>query len=140
MQDVVAESMKPRQFSAFLVGAFAATAMFLAVLGIYGVIAFGVTQRTQEIGIRMALGAERRAVLRLFLREGLLLAAIGIAIGAAVAIWLGRYMGTLLYGVRPADPGTLTIAAASMLITALIATYLPARRATRLDPMLALRE
>ena len=139
MQDVVKESLQPRRFDTLLVGLFAVLAVFLAVLGIYGVIAFAVAQRTQEIGIRMALGARRGDVLLLFLREGAALALIGIALGSAAALFLSRYIATLLYGVKPTDALTLAAAGALLAATALAATYLPAVRAIRLDPMLALR-
>ncbi len=139
MQDVVDESLQPRRFDTVLVGLFAALALFLAMLGIYGVIAFGVAQRTQEVGIRMALGATSGSVLRMFLREGLLLALGGIALGSMGSLLMGRYIATLLYGVKPADVLTLSIAGGLLSATALAATYLPARRAVRLDPMRALR-
>ncbi|SPE42880.1 conserved membrane hypothetical protein [Candidatus Sulfopaludibacter sp. SbA3] len=139
MEDVVDQSLRPRRFNTFLVGLFAALALFLAVLGIYGVIAFAVTQRTQEIGIRMALGATTGDVLRLFLREGLILAVGGIVIGWVAALLLGRYIATLLYGVQPTDGATLAIVGAVLAATAIAATALPARRAMRLDPMVALR-
>ncbi|HWC96750.1 MAG TPA: ABC transporter permease [Candidatus Sulfopaludibacter sp.] len=139
MQDVVDQSLAPRRFSTLLVGLFAALALFLAVLGIYGVIAFAVTQRTQEIGIRMALGAKTGDVLRLFLREGFTMALTGILIGSVAALLLGRYIATLLYGIKPTDIVTLAAAGAILAATALTATYIPARRAMRLDPMLALR-
>jgi len=139
MQAVVDDSLNPRRFSTVLVGLFAALALFLALLGVYGVISFAVAQRTQEIGIRVALGAGSGQVTGLFLREGLLLALVGIAVGTGAALLLGHSMAGLLYGVKPADVPTLGIAAAVLAATALLATYIPARRALRLDPMLALR-
>lgn len=139
MQEVVDESLKPRRFSTWLVGIFAAVAMFLSILGIYGVIAFSVTQRTQEIGIRMALGAYKSSVLMLFLREGLLLAVTGVLAGAAASFGLTRYLSSQLYGVEATDALTLTLVTVVLTATSLLATYLPARRAMRLDPMLALR-
>jgi putative ABC transport system permease protein len=118
---------------------FAALALFLAMLGIYGVIAFAVTQRTQEIGIRMAMGAKTGDVLGLFLREGAVLAGTGILIGAVGALLMGRYIATQLYGVQATDLGTLIPAGALLAATALGATWLPARRAMRLNPIRALR-
>jgi putative ABC transport system permease protein len=139
MQAVVDDSLQPRRFSTLLVGLFAALALFLALLGVYGVISFAVAQRTQEIGIRVALGAGTREVVGMFLREGLLLALAGIAVGCAAALLLARSIAGLLYGVQPTDAATLAVAAAVLAATALVATYIPARRALRLDPMTALR-
>ena len=139
LQDVVDASLQPRRFDTGLVGLFAALALFLAVLGIYGVIAFAVAQRTQEIGIRMALGAKSGDVLMLFVREGVMLALTGILLGSAAALLLGRYIASLLYGVQPTDVATLATASAVLAATAIVATLVPARRAVRLDPMLALR-
>jgi len=139
MQQVVDASLQPRRFDTWLVGLFAALALFLAMLGIYGVIAFAVAQRTQEIGIRMALGAKGSDVLRLFLREGLVLALAGIVLGTIGSLVTGRYIATLLYGVKPADIRTLLIVSAVLALTAIAATLVPARRAVRLDPMMALR-
>ena len=137
MQEVMDASLQPRRFNTWLVGLFAALALFLAVIGIYGVIAFAVTQRTQEIGIRMALGAKTGDVL--FLREGLMLAFAGILIGSAAALPMGRYIATLLYGEQPTDVATFAMVSGVLAATAIAATYLPARRAMRLEPMLALR-
>jgi putative ABC transport system permease protein len=139
LRDVVDESLKPRRFNTYLVGLFAALALLLALIGIYGVIAYSVTVRIQEIGIRMALGAERRDVLGLFLRESLLLCCVGIAAGSVVSLLLARYIGSFLYGVSPRDTATLGVVASFFAAVALLATYIPARRATRLDPMQVLR-
>ena len=139
MQDVVDASLQPRRFDTGLVGLFADLALFLAVLGFYGVIAFAVAQRTQEIGIRMALGAKSADVLLLFVREGVVLAIAGILLGSAAALLMGRCIATLLYGVEPTDVTTLVTASAILAATAIAATLIPARRAVRLDPMLALR-
>jgi ABC-type antimicrobial peptide transport system permease subunit len=108
-------------------------------VGIYGVIAYTATQRTREIGIRMALGAQTGDVRRLFLRHGLLLTGAGIALGIGVALALTRVMAALLFGVGPMDPVTYVAVAASLATVALLATYLPARRASRTDPVIALR-
>ena len=118
---------------------FALTALFLAALGLYGVISYSVTQRTREIGIRMALGAERRSVLALVVGQGFRLAAIGVGLGAAGALLGGRMIQSQLFGVRADDPLTIAMTAAALLAAALLASYLPARRAVRVDPAVTLR-
>jgi ABC-type antimicrobial peptide transport system permease subunit len=117
----------------------ATVALLLGSVGIYGVIAYIATQRTREIGIRMALGAQAGDVRRLFLRHGLLLAAVGIGLGIGLALALTRVMSALLFGVSPMDPVTYVTVAAGLATVALSATYLPARRASRTDPIIALR-
>ena len=123
-----------------MVGLFALTSLVLAALGIYGVISYLVNERTHEIGIRLALGAARRNILEMILRQGLRLALTGAAIGLIVALLVSRLIATLLYGVRPTDPLTFAGVAVLFLLVALLACYLPARRATKVDPMIALRE
>jgi predicted permease len=139
MESIVAESVASRRFAMILLGAFAALALVLASVGIYGVIAYVVGQRTHEIGIRMALGAQRRNVLGLVLWQGARLALIGVAIGIAGAAALTRLMADLLYGVTATDPLTFASVALVLAVVALAACYLPARRATRVDPVVALR-
>jgi predicted permease len=140
MEDIVSDSLARRRFSMFVLGAFAVLALLLASVGIYGVISYVVSQRTNEIGIRMALGAKRGDVLRLVLGRGAKMAVAGVAIGLVAALGLTRLMGDLLYGVPPTDPVTFIAVGVGLTAIALLACYLPARRATRVDPMLALRQ
>ena len=139
LHDFVASDLSQSRFTLWLLACFAAAAVILAAIGLYGVIAFGVSRRTQEIGVRVALGAQRSDVLRLMMRRGLRLTAIGVVLGAAGALALGRVMSGLLYGISPADPATLLAVAGGLGAVAMLATYLPARRATRVDPNVALR-
>jgi len=120
--------------------AFAAFALLLAAIGTYGVLSYVVTQQRREIGIRMALGAERGLVLRSVMGHGLKLTAVGLVAGLAGALVLTRLMGTLLFGVRPNDPATLAGVAAVITVVAAVASLVPAFRATRVDPMIALRD
>lgn len=122
-----------------LIGLFALTAGLLATIGVYGVMAFVVAQRRQEIGIRMALGADRAAVLRQVLRQGLALAAAGTGIGLAVSLATSRLLDSMLFGVSPSDPVTYIAAVSVLVLAALAACYAPARRASGLDPLEALR-
>ncbi len=139
MENRVAEALAAPKFQARLLTLFAAVALLLASVGLYAVVAYAVHQRTREIGIRLTLGAQRRDVLRLILSQGLRLALAGIALGLLLALAFTRTMSALLYEIRPADPWTLAAVAALLLLVALAACGLPARRATRLDPMAALR-
>ena len=122
-----------------LLSSFAGVAMLLAMLGIYGVTAYYVTQRTHEIGVRIALGAQMRDVLKLVLTRGVLFALAGIGIGAAGAFALTRYLTTLLFGVPPIDLSTFVMVAAGLVVVALLASVIPARRAAKVDPLVALR-
>jgi putative ABC transport system permease protein len=122
-----------------LLGAFAALAVILAAVGIYGVVAYTASQRTHEIGIRMALGGQRRDVLGLIVAEGAELVFVGILIGIVGSLALARVMAGLLFEVKPADPATFTAVAILLALVALAACYIPARRATKVDPMVALR-
>jgi predicted permease len=139
MPEVISDSTATRRFSAILLGSFAIVALLLSGVGIYGVISYLIGQRTHEIGVRMALGAQQSKVLFQVLREGLKLAITGAAIGLAGAFGLTRLMTSLLYGVSPTDPLTFAAVAVLLIVVALAACYIPARRAAAVDPMIALR-
>ncbi len=142
MHTIIQSSLAPRRFAMMLLGSFAALALVLAGIGLYGVTAYAVGQRTHEMGIRMALGAQKRDVFRLVIGQGLRLALVGVAIGAAAALILIRLLSSfsqLLYGVGGSDPITLIAVATVLLGVAFLACYIPARRAMRVDPMVALR-
>jgi putative ABC transport system permease protein len=138
MEQVVAETMASRRLTLWLVGAFAALALILASVGIYGVMSYAVTERVHEIGVRMALGAQRGDVLRLVVGHGMRHAAIGLLLGSVAAFFAARAMTTLLFGIRPSDPLTFIGIAFVLALAALAACYIPARRATSVDPMVAL--
>jgi putative ABC transport system permease protein len=137
-QYVSASLARPRLYSA-LIGTFASLALLLAAVGLYGLMAYGVSRRTHEIGIRMALGAQPGVVLRSTLGQGARLAVIGLALGVVCAMVLSRFVASLLYGVSPGDVPTYAGVAALLGGVALIAAYVPSRRASRVDPMVALR-
>jgi ABC-type antimicrobial peptide transport system permease subunit len=139
MEGIIAESLATRRFTVILLAVFAGLALVLASVGIYGVISYVVGQRTQEIGIRMALGAQRKDVLWLVLERGGRLALAGVVLGVFAAFGFTRLMTNMLYGVGAADPLTLFAVATLLILVALAACYVPARRAARVDPMIALR-
>jgi putative ABC transport system permease protein len=139
MDDVFAESIRRPRLLAELVGAFAGLALLLAVIGVYGVLSYVVARRHHEIGIRLALGAQRRDVVGLVMRETMLLVGIGVIIGLGAALASTRLIANLLYGLTPNDPLTIALAGMLLLAVAALAGYLPARRAARVDPMVALR-
>jgi predicted permease len=139
MEDLLSRSMAARKFNMLLLSLFAALALALSVIGLYSVLSYLVAQRTHEIGVRMALGAQTGAVLRLTLRQGMTLALLGVMIGVAAAFALTRFMKTLLFAVEPTDPTVFGSIALLLLLVALLACWIPARRATKVDPLIALR-
>jgi ABC-type antimicrobial peptide transport system permease subunit len=139
LEEIQAVSLAQTSFAMVMLAIAAGVALLLGVVGIYGVISYIATQRTREIGIRMALGAQTGDVRRLFLRHGLMLTGAGIALGMVASLGLSRVMSALLFGVGPMDPITYAAVSAGLAAVALLATWLPARRASRIDPIAALR-
>jgi len=139
MEQLVSRSVAPQRFNMSLLGLFAALGLVLAAVGIYGVIAYTVSQRTHELGLRMALGAREGDVMKLVVRRGMALAGAGVAIGLIASYAMTRLMKTLLFGVSATDPLTFTVIALSLGLIALLACWIPARRAAKVDPMIALR-
>jgi putative ABC transport system permease protein len=139
LETVLSASVSQPRFQLVLLGAFGLLALALATIGVYGVISYSVTQRVEEIGIRLALGAQRSTVLNLVLREALVLAGLGLAAGLFAAVGFTRVISALLYDVSPTDPITLLVVSSTLLFAALLAAFVPALRATRVDPMHALR-
>ena len=139
MDRVVMDKTAQSRFEMLLLGTFAVVALVLAAVGIYGVMSYSVSRRTHEIGVRMSLGASRTDVLKLVVREGMALALLGSGVGLGAAALLSRLMTKLLYGVAPTDPVTFVAVASLLIVVALIATFIPASRATRVDPMVSLR-
>jgi len=139
MDRILSESLSFDRFGLALYGSFAALALLLASVGIYGVMAFAVAERAHEFGVRMSLGAARGQILNLVLREGVTLALIGLGLGLVGAYLVGRAMQSTLYGVSALDAGTFGAVVVALLISSLLACYLPARRAAKTDPMIALR-
>ena len=140
MDELVERSLESRRLMAQMVGGFAVVALVLASVGIYGLLAFMVGQRAREIGVRVALGASRADVLKLIVSKGVILAGIGIVTGVLGAASAASAMGSVLYGVRPHDPVVFVSVPALLFVVAILASYFPARRATRVDPNIALRE
>jgi putative ABC transport system permease protein len=139
MEAIVAQSLTRDRFSALILGAFGCLALILAAVGIYGVIAYSVAQRTNEIGVRMALGAQGADVVRLVLRQGLRLVIIGVVIGLLISTVATRVLAAVLFGISPIDPGAFGVIALLLSLVALLACWIPARRATKVDPLVALR-
>jgi putative ABC transport system permease protein len=139
LEELLSDRTAQRRLSVLLISVFAGVALLLAAVGIYGVMSYAVTQRTQEIGIRMALGAERDDILKMVLRHGTAMAFTGVGIGLVVALGLARLITSLLFQTSAADPPTFSLVPLLLLSVALLACYLPARRATRVDPLVALR-
>jgi putative ABC transport system permease protein len=139
LEQSLADSIAPRRFNLLLLGAFAAAALLLAVVGIYGVMSYAVTQRTHEVGVRMALGAGRTQVVRMIVRQGLLVSFAGMAAGVGAAIGLTRLIRSMLYEVGPGDPWTFVGVCAILGAAVAAACWIPARRAAAVDPMVALR-
>ncbi len=140
MNEVFADSIRRPRLLAQLLGAFAVLALLLAAIGTYGVLSYMVTERRREIGIRMALGAERGSVIGQVLKQGLVLAGIGVAAGLAGAFGLTRLVTSLLFGVQPTDPLTMGAVVATIAVVAAVASMLPAWRASRVDPIVVLRD
>ena len=139
MEDIVSRTLVRPRFNLTVLGVLAAGALLIAFVGVYGLISYSVTQRRREIGIRMALGAQRGSIVRLIVRQGSVLALIGVAIGLAASLALTRIIGSLLYGVTATDPATFVMVALLLTGAAVLASYIPARRAARVDQLLALR-
>jgi ABC-type antimicrobial peptide transport system permease subunit len=140
MSERLEPEYRPWRLGATLFTAFGFLALLVAIVGIYSTVSYGVSQRTHEFGVRIALGARIRDVLRQVMGEGVRIVAIGIALGIALALTAGRLVSSLLYGVEPSDPAVLLLVTASLLLVAMLAALLPAWRAARVDPVTALRE
>jgi putative ABC transport system permease protein len=139
MDEIRGESVAPQRLNLTLLSIFAGIAFVLAIVGIYGVMSYSVTQRTHEIGIRMAIGAQPRDVFRMVLGQGMLLTVVGLAFGLVGAFALTRLMTTMLFGIKPTDPATFAAVAVVLAMVAVIACYIPGRRATKVDPVTSLR-
>jgi ABC-type antimicrobial peptide transport system permease subunit len=139
LEQVVGSSIKQERFNMVLAGAFAGLAMLLAAVGLYGVLSFSVAQRTREMGIRMALGAARREILWLVLKQGMMLALTGMVVGIIATFGVSRFLSSMLFGITPNDPATFLTVSILLTLVATLACAIPARRATKIDPMEALR-
>jgi putative ABC transport system permease protein len=135
----LSHEISPKRFNTILLSLFAAFALLLAATGVYGLIAYSVVQRTREVGVRMALGAAPREVMRLFVGQGMKLVLPGLAIGLAASLALSRVMISLLFGIKPTDAATFIFVSICVVVVSLVACYVPARRATKVDPLVALR-
>ena len=140
MEQIVDKSLAGRKFSVILISLFGGLALALAAVGLYGVVSYSVTQRNREMGLRMALGAQQGAVLRMVIGEAMKLALAGALVGAVAAAFAGKAIASQLYGLRASDPASFVWAGAMLLAVAMIGAWIPARRATRVDPVVALRE
>jgi ABC-type antimicrobial peptide transport system permease subunit len=140
IEEILGDSMAARRFNTWIVGLFAATALLLAAIGTYGVMAFSVTTRTRELGVRAALGATPRDLIAMVLRQGLLLTLLASAIGLTAAFALARFMAAMLFNVAPTDPLTFVVVGGLLAAVAMAATFLPARRAMTVNPVTALRD
>jgi ABC-type antimicrobial peptide transport system permease subunit len=140
MEDVIAQSVSPQRFNFFLLASFAALALLLAAVGIYGVLSYTVRRRVREIGIRMALGASHSDVLRMIVTDGMKPILLGVGIGLAAALALSRLVASLVFGVRPTDPLTFAAVVLILITVGMLANVLPAYRATRIEPVRTLRE
>jgi putative ABC transport system permease protein len=136
---LMARSMARTSFTMVLLGLAGGVALILGLVGVYGVISYAVSQRSRELGMRMALGAEAGRVMFMVVRQGAVLAGVGVTVGLGLAFGLTRLMSAVLVGVSPADPATFAFVAGGLLLVAVLASYLPARRAARVDPVVALR-
>jgi putative ABC transport system permease protein len=139
LEMALARTIAPRRFNLFLLGTFAGSALLLALIGIYGAMSYAVTQRTHEIGVRMALGACQGEIVRMVVRQGMVAALTGIAAGITAALGLTRLTATLLYDVKPSDPLTFAAVVIALTATSLLASWVPALKAARVDPLRALR-
>jgi len=140
MDEVVAQSQSRPRFLSVLLTFFTVVAVGLAGIGVYGVISYSVARRSTEIGIRMAMGADGPRILRMVLKQGVVLGGAGVAIGVGAAVWLTRYLKTLLFGIQPLDGPTFAATVLTLFALTLLASWIPARRATRVDPAVALRD
>lgn len=138
-EQLISDSLSSRRFSLFLLGIFAVVSLVLAGIGLYGLISISTSQRTQEIGVRIVLGAQTSTILKMVILEGVLLALLGVGLGIVGSFLLTRFLNTMLFGVTPTDPFTFALTPALLVLVALFASYIPARRATRIDPVIALR-
>jgi ABC-type antimicrobial peptide transport system permease subunit len=139
MTEIFGPTIRSWRLGATMFVAFGALALVLAAIGLYSVIAYNVVQRTHELGVRVAFGAQMRDVVRLVMSEGIRLTLAGVVIGAGIALFLGRWVGPLLFNVKPADPAVFTFVALTLVVVASLATLIPAMRAARVDPNVALR-